>query len=217
MVVIDPNVQNVGLIGASGEGKSYTFENILYPRLNKSILLIDPKNQYAQLKKAEWDQYTISGENPITQYDKIMKGIRFNFIKTKKHFQIRWIVMDPQEGDFNRIVGPFADLGNVSIILEEAHMFKRSILKPFKELELTMRLRTGKHNKNSNVIWISQLVDVPKPVYANTQVLFLFKHWDNVIETLENNRTIPEGLTFKKQIGKKPDGSPVYNYHIISR
>jgi hypothetical protein len=217
MPEIDVNISNIGIVGQSGSGKSFTFEKVIFPKLTKSMLLVDVKGQYGHLKKPNWDYYEISGNDPYRKYCNILKIVKLKFLKSKSHFIIRWIPQDINEEEFNAIVGDWTDRRNTVTILEESHYFKVTILRPFREFEKTMRLKTGLHNKNSSIIWITQMPnDMPKPIFANTQILFLFKHWDNVIEGMVNNRTIPDNVTFDKIIGKKENGEPIFNYHVIA-
>jgi len=217
---IDVNVHSIGLVGESGSGKSYTWEKVLFPKLAKPMLIIDPKNQYGHLSRQGWDNYVISGNDPYKQYITTLKVIKLKFVKSKHHFIIRWVPGDIIEEDFNAIIGHWTQIGgkhtNNVTVLEEAPYYKESIFRPYKEFERTLRLRQGLHNLNSNVIWITQFPnDMPTAIIGNTSFLFVFKHWESQIEKMYNNRTIPDKLTFNKIIGKKPDGSPVFNYHVI--
>lgn len=208
---IDVNVSNVGIVGASGEGKSYYFEHTIFPMLNKSILLIDSKNQYKNIEKSGYKIYKMKEpKNPVKEYANIIKKIKFKYKKDKFKVLIIWFPEKIEPISFNKIVGHWTKLGNNTLILEEAHDFKYSILRPYEEFEQTMRKRTGLHNKNANVWWLSQLPhDMPRPIWANSNALIIFSQWDNIYSKMVIDKRIPDSYENPK--------SKSYDYHIISR
>lgn len=194
-MAININEFNVGITGGSGEGKSYFFEHEIFPKLNKCILIIDVKNQYTNIKKEDYRIYFIRSSNPVKEYYSIIDKVKLSYMKGKFKFIIIWQPENIYQGEFDRIVKHWAELGNNTLILEECHEFRYSKLKSFDELEKTLRKRTGKHNKNINVIWLTQFPqDLPRDIYGNTQVLIMFNQWDNIFESLKLQKRIPDNV-----------------------
>ena len=191
--------KNIFIAGQTGSGKSYHVKNQIIPNLDERFkIIVDYKNEYTG------NYACISNMTSPDKYGEIYHYCKEHRIKT--------MVIKINNYDPDLLVILFQYLNDVSdkiLIFDEASFFFEDLKRgdiPF-EVKRFFRSSTLPHNKNHNVILITQSPqDIPKIILGQFQEGLIFNLKPFQLEYLYHNAFIPE---------KEYDFSKPYTFYKV--